>query len=170
MKKGSILMLVIFYVCLTGCATIMDHGPKILPIISSPDGADLEIKDGRLGKSIVKAKTPYTATLERGDGFFLKKYYELSFSKDGYIAENVKLTPDISFWYFFNPIFGGGIGMILVDPLTGSMWKFYEDKIEVKMFQDTPEGKLARTQYIADEAARKEAAEKEKQKKMGESR
>ena len=30
---------------LTGCATIMSHGPQTLPILTQPDGAECEITD-----------------------------------------------------------------------------------------------------------------------------
>lgn len=50
---------------LTGCATIMSHGPQTLPILTQPDGAECEITDADVGKSIAKAKTPHTAALPR---------------------------------------------------------------------------------------------------------
>ena len=55
--------------------------------------------------------------------------------------------------------------MVIVDPLTGSMWRFEEKDVSVKLYPDAPEGRIART---ADEQARaeakaKEQAEREKQ-------
>ena len=163
MITGVVISCLFFF---SGCATIMSHGPQTVHILSQPDGATFEINDTTEDKVIAKAVTPYTASLERGAGYFLKKYYDVTFSKTGYITEKVTLTPDLNFWYFCNLFLGGGIGAILVDPLTGSMWTFYEKDVNVKLYPDTPDGQAARK---ADEIARaaeakaKEAAQYEKQ-------
>ncbi|MCX5855629.1 MAG: hypothetical protein NTZ24_13845 [Deltaproteobacteria bacterium] len=151
-------MLLILMLCLTGCATIMSHGPQTLSILSQPDGADCEIVDVTTKTSIAKVKTPYTATLERGAGYFLKKYYDIKITKDGYIPEYITITPQLSGWYFANLLFGGGIGAIIVDPLTGAMWTFCEKDVRFKLYPDTTEGRAARA---ADERARAEAKAKE---------
>jgi hypothetical protein len=150
---------------LTGCATIMSNGPQTLPILTQPDGAECEITDAAAGKSIVKAKTPHTAALERGTGYFQKKHYDITLSKEGYVTEKLSIAPVLNPWYIGNLFFGGLIGMVIVDPLTGSMWRFEEKDVSVKLYPDTPEGRASRT---ADEQARaeakaKEQAEREKQ-------
>ena len=107
----------LFYMfVLTGCATIMSHGPQTLPILTQPDGAECEITDVAAGKSIVRAKTPHTAALERGDGYFQKKYYDITLSKEGYVTEKVSIAPELNPWYIGNLLFGGLIGMVIVDP------------------------------------------------------
>jgi hypothetical protein len=150
---------------LTGCATIMSHGPQTLPILTQPDGTECEITDVAAGKSIVKAKTPHTATLERGDGYFQKKHYDIKLSKEGYVAETVSIAPELNPWYIANLFFGGVLGMVFVDPLTGSMWRFEEKDVSVKLYPDTPEGRAARTadEKTRAEAKAKERAEREKQ-------
>ena len=100
------------------------------------------------------AKTPHTAALERGDGYFQKKYYDITLSKEGYVTEKVSIAPELNPWYIGNLFFGGILGMVFVDPLTGSMWRFEEKNISFKLYPDTPEGHTART---ADEQARAEA-------------
>lgn len=131
----------------------MSHGPQTLPILSQPDGADGEIVDTTTGTSIAKFKTPYTATLERGAGYFQKKYYDIKITRDGYLPENMTITPELSGWYFANLLFGGGIGAIIVDPVTGSMWTFYQKDVRVKLYIDTPEGRKTK---IDDEKAKAE--------------
>jgi hypothetical protein len=152
---GTTLFFMLF---LTGCATIMSHGPQTLPILTQPDGAECEITDVAAGKSIVKAKTPHTAALERGDGYFQKKYYDITLSKEGYVTEKVSITPELNPWYFGNLFLGGILGMVIVDPLTGSMWTFNEKEVSTKLYHDTPEGRATRT---ADEQARAETKAKE---------
>jgi hypothetical protein len=39
----------------------------------------------------------------------------------------VPLTADIDGWYFGNLLFGGLIGILIVDPATGAMWKLPEN-------------------------------------------
>lgn len=41
--------------------------------------------------------------------------------------QTVPLSADISGWYFGNILFGGLIGMLIVDPATGAMWKLPEN-------------------------------------------
>lgn len=155
---AGMLFVAIFF-C-TGCATIMSHGPQTMTIISEPDGADLEISDRRAGSTIVKSKTPHTATLERGDGFFLKKYYDIKLTKAGYMQEKKTITPGLSGWYFANLIFGGGIGAILVDPATGCMWTYYDNQVHIKMYPDSTDGHAAK---LTDEKAKADAAAKAEQ-------
>ena len=163
MQKIFVGMLCVLVFCCSGCATIMSHGPQTMSIISEPDGADLEIFDVRAGVAIAKAKTPHTATLQRGDGFFLKKYYKISLTKEGYIPETKTITPQISGWYFANLIFGGGLGAIIVDPATGSMWTFYDKQVRFKMYPNTSEGHATK---LTDEKARAEAEAKAEQARI----
>jgi hypothetical protein len=48
----------------------------------------------------------------------------------GYKTTQVELHTELSGWYFGNIIFGGLIGMVIVDPLTGSMWNIAPNKID----------------------------------------
>ena len=123
---------------LTGCATIMSHGPQTLPILTQPDGAECEITDVAAGKSVVKAKTAHTAVLERGNGYFQKKYYDITLSKEGCVAGKVSITPELNPWYISNLLLGGITGMLIVDPLTGSIWTFYEKDVSVKLTRIQP--------------------------------
>ena len=155
---GMVISCLFFF---SGCATIMSHGPQTLQILSQPDGATCEITDTTEGKSIANATTPYTVSLERGAGFFLKKYYDVTLSKEGFMTEKVTLTPDLNFWYVCNLFLGGALGALIVDPLTGSMWTFYEKDISVNLYPDTPEGRAARRN---DELARAKAKANEQAK------
>ena len=51
----------------------------------------------------------------------------------GYETAEVALTPKMSGWYWGNLLIGGLIGMLAVDPATGSMWNIAPDKIEQKL-------------------------------------
>lgn len=48
----------------------------------------------------------------------------------GYKTAGVSIRSELSGWYFGNIVFGGLIGMLIVDPATGAMWNLSPDKIE----------------------------------------
>ena len=74
--------------------------------------------------------TPYTISLDPKAGFFRGQTYKIKFELSGYQSTEVMVRPEISGWYFANIIFGGLIGMVIVDPATGSMWNLSPDKID----------------------------------------
>lgn len=76
---------------------------------------------------VYKGTTPATTTLNASDGFFQAAKYNVAVSKKGYPTRNVELRPDLSGWYFGNILLGGVIGMLIVDPATGAMYKMPED-------------------------------------------
>ncbi len=57
----------------------------------------------------------------RGEGKV--KSYKIKFSKAGYGDQVVVVRGKLDGWYFGNILFGGLIGMLIVDPITGKMWK-----------------------------------------------
>ncbi|MNN62205.1 hypothetical protein D3C81_1774870 [compost metagenome] len=70
--------------------------------------------------------TPSTVTLKSGSGYFSGQTYKLHFKKDGYPDKSVELDSSLSGWYWGNILIGGLIGMLIVDPLTGAMYKLPE--------------------------------------------
>ncbi len=50
------------------------------------------------------------------------------------------LEAGVNGWYFGNIIFGVLLGILIVDPATGAMWKIHQDSIAVNLYPDTPEG------------------------------
>lgn len=72
---------------------------------------------------VYSGKTPYTATLERGAGYFKSARYNVIIEKDGYNSRQLMIDGSPNGWYIGgNFIFGGLIGWLIVDPLTGAMW------------------------------------------------
>tara|TARA_R110000850_G_scaffold77777_13_gene168196 strand:- start:2378 stop:2695 length:318 start_codon:yes stop_codon:yes gene_type:complete len=62
-------------------------------------------------------------TLKAGDGFFSGANYTIVFKKEGYGDQTNTLSPNIDGWYVANILFGGLIGLLIVDPATGAMYK-----------------------------------------------
>lgn len=154
-KTITKLLIVALLFSLSGCASIVSGGPKSLPIMSTPDGAELEIKNLRSGETILKTRTPFTATLERHAGFFESAKYEVLINKEGYLPHQSVIEAEVSGWYFGNILFGGLIGLLIVDPASGAMWKISEDSVKAKLYQDTAEGKA---EFQKDEEMRIAAA------------
>ena len=66
-------------------------------------------------------------TLPSGRGYFKGEAYTITFKKEGYADTNATLETSMSGWYWGNIVFGGLIGMLVVDPMTGAMYKLPED-------------------------------------------
>lgn len=141
MFKNVALLSSALYLC--SCATIVSSGPKSLPIMSQPDEATCEVIDIRSGNTIMKAKTPYIATLETSAGFFQKAKYKVKITKEGYLPEEQQIDAGLNGWYYGNIVFGGLLGILIIDPGTGAMWKIAEDTISVKLYPDSAEGRIA---------------------------
>lgn len=120
--KLTITVLVLPVLLLTGCATIVGKDVFPLTINSNPDGANIIIQDER-GKKMFNGITPTTVTLAAGESYFHAKSYNITFSKPGYAEQYAVVKASLSGWYFGNILFGGLIGMLIVDPITGKMWK-----------------------------------------------
>jgi hypothetical protein len=122
---------VVFGACtaLSGCATIVHGGPRAIPVASSPPGAKVSIYD-RSNTLVQTNTTPFVAQLPVKYGYFKAQSYRLEFELPGHAPAVVNLDSSVSGWYFGNLAFGGLIGMLIVDPLTGSMFNLKPEKID----------------------------------------
>ncbi|MFU2080345.1 hypothetical protein ACLSZ5_06625 [Avibacterium avium] len=112
---------------LTGCATILSESKYPVAIKSEPSGAEFTIKNAK-GEIISRGTTPQTVTLKAGDGYFKKAEYTITFQK-GKSVSTVNVTPNVDGWYIGNLLFGGLVGFLIVDPITGAMYKLPEQVI-----------------------------------------
>jgi hypothetical protein len=106
---------------LAACASIVSDSKEALTISSNPMAAQIAIVD-QSGVEIYRGTTPATITLDASAGYFDGQEYTVTFSKEGYDPTTVKLDSRINGWYVGNIVFGGFIGWLIVDPLTGAMW------------------------------------------------
>lgn len=107
---------------LTGCASIVSKSSWPININSSPSEAKISIKDKK-GIEIYSGNTPATLKLKSGAGFFSKARYQVTFEKVGYDKKVVPVEFKLNGWYFGNLIFGGPLGLLIIDPATGAMFK-----------------------------------------------
>ncbi len=111
---------------MTGCASVVGDTKYDVRVTSTPPDASFEVvnKDGDI---VQTGSTPSTVTLKSGRGYFKGQTYDLKFKKSGYADKVVTLDSSLSGWYWGNLLIGGVIGMLVVDPLTGAMYKLPEE-------------------------------------------
>lgn len=113
---------------ISGCASIVgDSKPKV-GIYSQPTGAKYDVVSST-GRVVVSGVTPGNVILETSRGYFKRESYSVIFHKQGRADTTVPLKSSISGWYWGNIAFGGIIGMLIVDPLTGAMYTLPEDVV-----------------------------------------
>jgi len=123
--KKILLLLVLLNV--SSCASIVSDNEYLVDIESFPSDTQFMIKDEN--QNIVSSgRTPNKAMLEASDGFFSKAHYTVEFANNGQKVEK-KINPELDNWYWGNILFGGPIGLLIVDPITGSMYELPEKVI-----------------------------------------
>ena len=121
---------------ITGCATIVHGGPRALPVASTPPGAMVSIYD-RAGKQVYHQATPFIATLPSKYKFFGGQSYRLVFEMAGYRKSELQVLPKVSGWYWGNLVFGGVLGMLIIDPATGAMYNLAPNKVDQTLSPET---------------------------------
>ncbi|MDB6123541.1 MAG: hypothetical protein JWQ71_2534 [Pedosphaera sp.] len=117
-----------------GCASIVDGGPKIIRVNSEPTGAKLSVFD-RDDKPVCIQTTPASLTLKRSHGYFMGERYKLVFEAPGYYPSTTYVESGINGWYLGNVLFGGAIGILIVDPATGAMFTLSDRTPKVDRYQ-----------------------------------
>lgn len=64
-------------------------------------------------------------------------------SKPGYLSQETGIEAGLNGWYAGIIVFGGLLGLLIIDPATGAMWRINEDSVNATLYPDTPEGRLA---------------------------
>jgi hypothetical protein len=121
MFNPSALVLVIAML-FSNCATIVSKSSYPVLVRTTPAGATVVITDKK-GREIYKGTSPAHVTLKAGAGYFSKAEYSVKISMGGYEEKIIPINFNLNGWYFGNLLIGGWIGMLIVDPLSGAMWK-----------------------------------------------
>ncbi|WP_313584685.1 hypothetical protein [Acinetobacter variabilis] len=165
MKKLITASLIATSLTMTGCASIISGSTQTLTFKSVPEQASISIAN-KSGEKVHTGVTPATVTLKRGNGFFKPAAYDVTFKKEGFQTKTVQVTGTVNGWYIANIIFGGLIGLLIVDPATGAMYTlnpsdinavFEENQtasqkgqqsLTVMLVQDIPANIMIRAKYI----------------------
>lgn len=120
--------------CMVGCASIVSKSKYDVSVSSNVDGAMVSILD-RDGREVNKVTTPSTVTLSAKSGFFSRAEYRFDFQKQGYQKTSETTSAKLNEWYFGNILFGGLLGLLIVDPATGAMWKM-DDQVSAVLVKE----------------------------------
>jgi hypothetical protein len=118
----------------SSCASIVSKSSYPITINSAPSQANIVIKDKK-GIEIFSGQTPTTLKLKAGSGFFGKARYQVTFTKDGYESRTVPVEFKLDGWYFGNLLLGGVLGMLIIDPATGAMYKLETEFLNETLIQ-----------------------------------
>ena len=132
MKKLLSLFLVV--ILMTGCASIVSKSSYPISFKTSPVASDISISN-QSGKVVFEGRTPTTAMLKAHAGFFVPAKYKITFHSEGYESKTISINAKLDGWYFGNILFGGLIGILIVDPATGAMYKLDEQYVHQSLIE-----------------------------------
>lgn len=135
MKKLFLFLTVgIFAGFLSGCATIMRDNNQAVPIKANVEKVDIKITN-KAGELIFEGQTPTTLTLKTSGkgGYFNPEKYTVVASKDGFQTQTSVIDWHVSGWYSVgNLVFGGLLGYLIIDPVTGDMY-YLDEEVNLNM-------------------------------------
>ncbi len=120
----------------SSCATIVSKSNWPFSVDTNPAGAKVVITNKK-GVEVFSGKTPVALKLKSGAGFFTKESYTVALSMNGYESKKVNVECKINGWYFGNIVFGGLIGLLIIDPATGAMYRLDSLGITENLTQST---------------------------------
>ena len=125
----SIIVLTIVAVAFSSCATIFTPSRYPITFNTNPEGATVKIEN-RSQRIVFEGVSPTTVKLKAAAGYMKKEEYKITISKEGYAPKVILITPNLDGWYVGNLLIGGFIGMLIIDPASGAMYKIAkEDRI-----------------------------------------
>lgn len=138
LKLSAAAFLLTVSVAFVNCATIVSKSSYPVSIATEPRGAQIIISDKK-GKEIFKGNSPAVVKLKAGAGYFSRAEYQVNVSAPGYQEKILPITFKLNGWYFGNLLLGGLIGMLIIDPASGAMWKIDNgmDDIQVSLVNST---------------------------------
>ena len=128
-----IFTLTITILLTTGCASMFSKTLYPISISSTPSEARITIIDKK-GVEIYKGNTPATVKLKAGSGYFSQAEYQVRFEKPGYNTKVLPVIFKLDEWYWAN-ILNGVIGLLIIDPLTGAMFKLDTEFLNETLIQ-----------------------------------
>ena len=107
---------------LSSCATILSEKTYPVTFHTTPPGGEVSITN-KAGAEVYQGSTPVTISLPAGKSYFSGETYDIRATMAGFPTASATLDTTIDGWYIGNILFGGVIGLLFVDPLTGAMYK-----------------------------------------------
>lgn len=135
-RKITTILMASTILLTTSCASIVSKSSYPISINSVPSEAKITITDKK-GVEVFKGQTPASLKLKAGSGFFSKARYQVKFEKEGFDTKIVPINYKIDGWYFGNILVGGVIGMLIIDPATGAMYKLETEFLNETLVKST---------------------------------
>lgn len=129
----SVFTLITIILLLPSCASMFSKTLYPISISSTPSEARITITDKK-GVVIYAGNTPATIKLKAGSEYFSQAQYQVRFEKPGYDTKIVPVVFKLDGWYWAN-ILNGVIGLLIVDPLTGAMFKLDTEFLNETLIQ-----------------------------------
>ena len=136
-NAASVVSVISLLLLGSGCASIVHGGARNLSVNTQPTGAKVAITKSGSGVAVHSGVTPLTVSLDPKRGFFKGQSYNLKLELANYKTTEITIHSKLSGWYWGNIVFGGLIGMLIVDPATGAMWNLAPDKNAVSSIDKT---------------------------------
>ena len=132
MRMIMVVSLVLLLFMTSGCASIISGSKDTISVTSNPSEANFRILDNT-GRAIHSGTTPSVVSLKRGDGYFKKGDYTVEFTKNNGKKATLPIEQNVNgLWYIGgNLFFGGFVGWLVVDPLTGAMYTIEDVHMEL---------------------------------------
>ncbi len=121
-RKLSAITLVGATLFSSSCATIFGRSNYNVTIDSNPSKSSITIIDKK-GATVYEGIAPATVKLKSSAGYFSKGEYHVKFHLDGYADKTITISSKLNGWYVANIFIGGLVGMLIVDPASGAMYK-----------------------------------------------
>ena len=113
------------------CSSIVSKSEYSVAVNSTPDGANFTITN-RTGQKVHSGITPSSITLKSSAGYFKGETFTIALNKEGFAQKTYTLNSTVDGWYWGNILFGGIIGMLIVDPATGAMYNL-PDRVDISL-------------------------------------
>lgn len=121
MKIFRVTLVPVFMLSLISCATIVSKSTYPVSVQSNPSGLSFTVTN-KAGTVVHQGTTPSTVSLASGAGFFKAQSYRINVMKGSKVVGTTSLTAEMDGWYLGNILFGGLIGLLIVDPASGAMY------------------------------------------------
>lgn len=126
--------IIILTFLIPSCASIVSTSKYPITLHSNPPNADVSIKNQK-NQTVFEGKTPTVVELKSGTGYFKAASYLVTFKKEGFETRSFPINSEIDMWYYANFFLGGLIGMLIVDPITGAMYKLVPQYIHAELYK-----------------------------------
>ena len=120
----------------SSCASIVSYSNYPMTINTTPSNLAISVTN-RDGVEVYRGKSPATINLKSGAGFFKAAQYFVKVEGAGFDAKIYPIDTELDAWYFGNILLGGVVGMLIVDPATGAMYKLSTDYLHINMENST---------------------------------